>query len=82
MNIIVSMKLVVGLGNPGNQYLWTRHNIGFLALDYYFKRNHATWREKPFLGAIRGQIGDVLFIKPQNYYNETICGVSRYPPLI
>ena len=72
------MKLVVGLGNPGNQYLWTRHNIGFLALDYYFKRNHATWREKPFLGAIRGQIGDVLFIKPQNYYNETGGVVANY----
>ncbi len=72
------MKLVVGLGNPGNQYLWTRHNVGFLALDYYFKRNHATWREKPFLGAIRGQIGDVLFIKPQNYYNETGKVVANY----
>ena len=72
------MKLVVGLGNPGTRYLWTRHNIGFLALDYYFKRNHATWREKPFLGAIRGQIGDVLFIKPQNYYNESGRVVADY----
>jgi PTH1 family peptidyl-tRNA hydrolase len=72
------MRLVVGLGNPGNRYLWTRHNIGFLALDYYFKRNHATWREKPFLGAIRGQIGDVLFIKSQNYYNETGGVVANY----
>ena len=72
------MKLVVGLGNPGTQYLWTRHNIGFLALDYYFKRNHATWREKPFLGAIRGQIDDVLFIKPQNYYNDTGNVVANY----
>lgn len=72
------MRLVVGLGNPGNRYLWTRHNIGFLALDYYFKRNHATWREKPFLGAIRGQIGDILFIKPQTYYNDTGTVVANY----
>lgn len=52
--------------------------MGFLALDYYFKRHKAEWREKPFLGAIRGQIGDVLFIKPQNFYNETGGVVANY----
>ena len=72
------MKLTVGLGNPGNQYNFTRHNVGFLALDYYFKRYKAEWREKPFLGAIRGQIDDVLFIKPQNFYNETGGVVANY----
>ena len=72
------MKLIVGLGNPGNQYNFTRHNVGFLALDYYFKRYKAEWREKPFLGAIRGQIDDVLFIKPQNFYNETGGVVANY----
>lgn len=72
------MKLIIGLGNPGNQYLWTRHNVGFIALDYYFKRYKAEWREKPFLGAIRGQIDDILFIKPQNFYNETGSVVANY----
>lgn len=72
------MKLVVGLGNPGNQYNFTRHNIGFLALDFYFKRYKADWRDKPFLGAIRGVLGDTLFIKPQNFYNETGRVVADY----
>ena len=63
------MKLVVGLGNPGRQYLWTRHNIGFLALDYYFKRYNGSWGDKTRLGAICGRIGDTWFIKPQDFYN-------------
>ena len=72
------MRLVVGLGNPGNRYLWTRHNIGFLALDYYFKRNKASWGATPRLGAINGRIGDVLFIKPQEYYNESGRVVAQW----
>ena len=72
------MKLVVGLGNPGNRYLWTRHNTGFLALDYYFKRNKASWGATPRLGAINGRIGDVLFIKPQEYYNESGRVVAQW----
>ena len=72
------MKLIVGLGNPGNKYNFTRHNIGFLALDYYFKLNHLSWNEKPRLGAIFGRTGDFLFIKPQEFYNETGSVVQRY----
>ena len=63
------MKLVVGLGNPGNQYLWTRHNFGFLALDFYFKRYNLTWGAKPRYGALTGHSGDIVFIKPQEFYN-------------
>lgn len=72
------MKLIVGLGNPGNQYNFTRHNSGFLALDFYFKLKHLTFDTKPRLGAICGRTGDVLFIKPQDYYNESGRAVREY----
>ena len=72
------MKLIVGLGNPGNQYNFTRHNSGFLALDFYFKRNNLSWEVKPHLGAITGRRGDILFVKPQDFYNLSGKAVGEY----
>ena len=72
------MKLVVGLGNPGAKFNFTRHNFGFLALDFYFKRKDISWSEKPRLGAIFGRLGDVLFIKPQDFYNLSGQAVAAY----
>lgn len=72
------MKLVVGLGNPGNQYNFTRHNFGFLALDFYFKLHDLTWGGKPRYGAIWSRTGDIIFIKPQNFYNESGRAVQEF----
>lgn len=72
------MKLIVGLGNPGPRYNFTRHNFGFLALDFYFKVNNLKFNEKPRLGAIFGRKDDILFIKPQDFYNDTGRVVAEY----
>ena len=72
------MKLVVGLGNPGNQYSFTRHNSGFLALDFYFKTHKMEWEGKPKFGAIYAREGDVFFVKPQDYYNESGRAVREF----
>lgn len=72
------MKLVVGLGNPGNQYNFTRHNLGFLVLDYYFKVHKLSWKAKPHLGAFWGRKDDILFIKPQDFYNLSGKAVAEY----
>ncbi len=69
--------MIVGLGNPGNKYNFTRHNVGFLALDFYFKLNHLDWGAKPHLGAVTGRKDNILFVKPQDFYNNTGEVVQR-----
>lgn len=81
------MKLIVGLGNPEAKYNFTRHNFGFLALDFYLKRYHGSWSEKPRFSAIFAEIEHILadgtrekviFIKPQDYYNLSGQAVAAY----
>lgn len=72
------MKLIVGLGNPGNEYNFTRHNFGFLALDFYCKINNIEWEKNPKFGAIWARKDDIFFIKPQDYYNDSGKAVQAF----
>ncbi len=66
------MKLVVGLGNPGNQYRFHRHNVGFMALDALHSRQLGSeWREKYVGFLARAMIAghDVSLLKPQTFMN-------------
>ena len=72
------MKLIVGLGNPETKYNWTRHNTGFLMLDYYSKVHHLEWSDKPRLGALWSRKDDTILIKPQDYYNESGRAVQAF----
>lgn len=71
------MQLIVGLGNPENKYNFTRHNFGFLALDFYAKVHGYTW-QKPKMGALWFKDGDRIFIKPQDYYNNSGQAVQAF----
>jgi PTH1 family peptidyl-tRNA hydrolase len=71
------MRLIVGLGNPGPEYQWTPHNLGFLAVDEI--ANRASIRvERPEgkalvgLGKVAGE--ELILAKPQTYMN--LSGIS------
>ena len=64
------MKLIVGLGNPGAKYNFTRHNFGFLVLDFYAKVKGWAFADREKFNALYHKSGDAIFIKPQTFYNE------------
>ena len=74
------MKLIVGLGNPGREYHWTRHNLGFLLLDE-LAREHQIPLGRRGLKSVygRGRIGraEVILAKPQTYMNLSGEAVQR-----
>ncbi|OCL25752.1 aminoacyl-tRNA hydrolase [Orenia metallireducens] len=68
------MKLVVGLGNPGFKYEATRHNVGFMVIDYLAKecKEEVSSKEKKALVA-KTRIGGekVILAKPQTFMNNS-----------
>jgi len=71
------MRLIVGLGNPGPEYQWTPHNLGFLAVDELANRGGIRV-ERPEGKALvgRGKVAgeEVILAKPQTYMN--LSGIS------
>jgi peptidyl-tRNA hydrolase, PTH1 family len=66
------MRLIVGLGNPGSQYDWTPHNVGFLAVDAIAERAgiRVTRPESKSLVGVGKLAGnDVVLAKPQTFMN-------------
>ncbi len=69
-----SIRLVVGLGNPGPQYHKTRHNAGFLVLDALAKRHALSFRSVK--GAEEARWGSVTLLKPQSFMNVSGAAVQ------
>lgn len=71
------MRIIFGIGNPGIRYEFTRHNAGFLLLDFFAKRNSISFKEGPgeYLEA-SAKIGDQDYslIKPITFVNN--CGIA------
>ena len=83
------MKLVVGLGNPGDKYQKTRHNLGFMVVEKFLKNyepvSKTIWQdEKKFKSDIteiewqprHGKEEKVILVKPKTYMNNSGLAIS------
>ena len=71
------MYLIVGLGNIGEKYQNTRHNIGFLVIDYITKNLNATNANNSNFQSTLLKSGYNLFSKPTTYMNNSGIAVKN-----
>lgn len=84
------MKIIVGLGNPGVKYTYTRHNVGFLFLDYLADiLDGSEFKEESKFKAAVAEVNiegeKVLLIKPLTFMNlsgETIVALKNFYKLL
>ncbi|MBU0278500.1 MULTISPECIES: aminoacyl-tRNA hydrolase [unclassified Gemella] len=75
------MKLIVGLGNPGKNYENTRHNVGFMIVDEFAKKNNLNFDKSKFnsdyaVGFINNE--KYLLVKPKTYMNLSGEAVRKF----
>jgi PTH1 family peptidyl-tRNA hydrolase len=75
------MKLIVGLGNPGNKYAFTRHNIGFMIIDYIsnFLKTELKPGKGDWFGIDCNYNGeDIYLMKPTTFMNNSGTAVIDF----
>ncbi len=79
------MKLIIGLGNPGKQYTNTRHNVGFLSLDCFARKESLSFKiDTNFKGSVATYNKNgkkAVFLQPLTYMNlsgESVIKVVNY----
>lgn len=61
------MKLVIGLGNPTERFKKTRHNLGFICLDYWAKKHSLSFSKSDIYSYL--VVKELVLIKPNTYMN-------------
>ncbi|MFA5138045.1 MAG: aminoacyl-tRNA hydrolase [Elusimicrobiota bacterium] len=79
------IRLVVGLGNPGEAYQGTRHNVGFRAVDGFVESAGGAWKRSPVGRGLTSRLAFpdrvVTAAKPHTFMNlsgEMVSGLARY----
>lgn len=70
------MRLVAGLGNPGNKYLKSRHNLGFLVVDSFIAGAGLSWQYSQDWICYFAKNADAVFVKPLTFMNKSGVSVS------
>lgn len=70
------MKLLVGLGNPGNRYKYTRHNVGFYLLDKFGYRQNLKYKKHTKYQV--AEYKNLFFMKPMTYMNLSGVAVTSF----
>ncbi|MFA5011613.1 MAG: aminoacyl-tRNA hydrolase [Ignavibacteria bacterium] len=75
------MKLIVGLGNPGTKYELTRHNAGYIIIDYVAEYLNSTFKAgkgEYYFTRAKYKGDDIILLKPSTYMNNSGIAVSQF----
>jgi len=78
---MIETLAIVGLGNPGFEYSETRHNVGFMVVDFLHSSfNFPKWTKKPSYDlSFKKILGrDIYLVKPTTYMNLSGIGVKNF----
>ena len=70
----MSLRCIIGLGNPGAEYEATRHNVGFLCVDCFAEKKGCEvdrHKHEALFGRHVTRAGELLLVKPQTYMNAS-----------
>ncbi len=71
--------VIVGLGNPGNEYDRTRHNAGRMAVELFAKKNDVSeWREDKKANALVAKVEKNALVLPNTFMNKSGSAVAKY----
>ncbi len=84
-HVLKIMRIIIGLGNPGEKYKLTRHNVGFMVVDALAAQHNLNWQFNKKLNATICKDNNALLAKPQTFMNnsgQTVQAVLSYYKLL
>lgn len=71
------MFLIIGLGNPGKDFVGTRHNVGFMALDFLANKYNLHFSDNKKFSSSIAVGNNFILVKPQTFMNDSGLAVSK-----